>query len=523
MRSHRPHRRLALAVLLACVRSLLGLRSPLAPRKRPAAGVVAEGEVGAPRPRVEVGQSWPLGRVAFSLLPLAGSDRRKTIPEEVVPGRVWTFDQIQGVLNVNVPVRQSVIKLRSGGLWVHNPVAPTAECIRYMKQLEAKHGEVKHIVLGTLGLEHKATAGPFARFFPDATVWLQPGQWSFPFPIAPWLIGFSPGQLRTLPTGSSKALSDLIRSGAPEGQKGGARARDVDALPPWADEISFEVLGPLRFKSVGAFGESAFLHRASQTLLITDCIIRVDDDPPPIIAEDPRCLLYHARDTIAEEVRNDAETRRKGWRRIAQFGLSFFPSAIEVRTAETLSDAKRLPPSMAGLGDGSVPFAVYPWAWERDDVPSFRKLQGGLFVAPILQALILNRFPAETREWVDRVSRLRFKRIIPCHFSNDLKSDAAEFRRAFAFLDAPPDEPPADAGTGVGAAGGGSKARQGAQRGAGQRRFFPLKGVRPGAPAACDSLNEEFDLLRKASAILTRLGIVDPPKAGPLVGQGTKK
>ena len=86
--------------------------------------------LGAPRPRIEIGQSWSLGRIAFSLLPLAGSERRATLLTEVVPKQVWTFDQIQGVVNVNVPVRMTVIKLESGGLWVHNPVAPTGECLR---------------------------------------------------------------------------------------------------------------------------------------------------------------------------------------------------------------------------------------------------------------------------------------------------------------------------------------------------------------------------------------------------------
>jgi hypothetical protein len=39
----------------------------------------------------------------------------------VDPGRVWFFEQKQGIglgLNVSVNVRMTVIKLRSGGLWV---------------------------------------------------------------------------------------------------------------------------------------------------------------------------------------------------------------------------------------------------------------------------------------------------------------------------------------------------------------------------------------------------------------------
>jgi hypothetical protein len=203
--------------------------------------LAARPAVGVARPRIDIGQSWPLGRVAFSLLPLAGSDRRKTLQTELVRGRVWTHDQIQGVVNVNVPVRQTVLRLRDGGLWVHNPVAPSGECLRLMRELEAQHGPVKHIVLGTLALEHKALAGPFSKCFPDAAVWVQPGQWSFPLPLPMAAFGF--------PAASGK-LRELPAPGATE-------------APSWAasGEIEYEILGPLRFKAVGAFGETAFFHR----------------------------------------------------------------------------------------------------------------------------------------------------------------------------------------------------------------------------------------------------------------------
>lgn len=36
---------------------------------------------------------------------------------------------------------------------------------------------------------------------------------------------------------------------------------------------------------------------------------------------------------------------------------------------------------------------IYPWDWVGDDIASFKALQGGLLVAPILQKLILNRYP----------------------------------------------------------------------------------------------------------------------------------
>lgn len=96
--------------------------------------------------------------------------------------QVWTFDQLQGILYVIVPVRMTVIKLEKtpgGGLFVYAPVAPTGECMTMIRRLEAEHGPVRHIVLGTLGLEHKVFAGPFAQRFSEAQVWYTPGQYRF--------------------------------------------------------------------------------------------------------------------------------------------------------------------------------------------------------------------------------------------------------------------------------------------------------------------------------------------------------
>ena len=40
--------------------------------------------------------------------------------------------------------------------------------------------------------------------------------------------------------------------------------------------------------------------------------------------------------------------------------------------------------------------------------------------------------------WVNQVCKWPFKRIIPCHMSNDLKADSVDFRAAFDFLYEPP-------------------------------------------------------------------------------------
>lgn len=82
---------------------------------------------------------------------------------------MWVFEQTQALENVYVytPVRMTVIKLKSGGLWVHAPLAPTAECVRLVKELGAP---VEYIVLPTFAYEHKAFVGPFSREFPKAKV-----------------------------------------------------------------------------------------------------------------------------------------------------------------------------------------------------------------------------------------------------------------------------------------------------------------------------------------------------------------
>jgi hypothetical protein len=61
-------------------------------------------------------------------------------------------------------------------------------------------------------------------------------------------------------------------------------------------------------------------------------------------------------------------------------------------------------------------FGIYPFDWVGNDVESFNALQGGLLVAPILQKLILNRYPIETLEFADKVAKWPFTRIIPAHF-----------------------------------------------------------------------------------------------------------
>ncbi len=355
-----------------------------------------------------------LGKLAFSGLPLSPEavDRRKTILKEVVKDTIWTLDQVQGIINVNVPVRCTVVKLSGGGLFVNNPIAPTPEAIEMMRELEAAHGPVKIICLSTIAIEHKGTTGAFSAAFPESEVYLQPGQYAFPVNL-PSAFFFPLGKtIKEIPEKSENA--------------------------PWADDFDHHSMPLLKPPGVGGFTETAFFHKATGTLLVTDTVQKIEDEPPAIIQEDPRALLYHARDTMFDLVEDTPASRRRGWRRMVLFGLTFQPSGINVLDSlESLKAAQTVDPEMKKLGEGAVPFSggFYPWEWVEDDLPAFKALQGGVLVAPILQKLILNREPEKVLAWADRVAKWPIKRIIPCHLANDIQASGGDFRRAFNFLE----------------------------------------------------------------------------------------
>lgn len=103
----------------------------------------------------------------WQVVPLYPYGQRRTIRKEVVKDAIWTFDQLQGIFYVVVPIRMTVVKLESGGLLVYAPVAPTPECIRLVNEIVSEHGEVKYIILPTVsGIEHKVFVDHLRDVFP---------------------------------------------------------------------------------------------------------------------------------------------------------------------------------------------------------------------------------------------------------------------------------------------------------------------------------------------------------------------
>ncbi|KAJ1446388.1 hypothetical protein M885DRAFT_546766 [Pelagophyceae sp. CCMP2097] len=344
-------------------------------------------------------QSWPL----WPVLPLAPYGYRKTIVEEVVPGQVWAFDQLQGTLYVHVPVRMSVVKLSAGGLLCYCPVAPTTECIRELRLLEAEHGPVKHVVLPTLGVEHKAFIGPFCSQTPQAEVWYSPGQYTFPVNF-PDLAFLGLGRAKPIPDGAA----------------------------PWSDDLAHATLGPILPPGNGGFCETAFFHKASKTLLVVDALVSVPKAAPDIVAWDARSCLFHARDDVRQYVEPDAETLQRGWERLALFGFFFMPQALTVVESPKCFEEAKASPMKGAFGWADV----YPFEWDDAAAKtSFDTLnRPKVLVAPILQELILNRNPTEVRRWLDVVCSWPFQRIVPCHLAKVVAAAPRDVRDAFDFL-----------------------------------------------------------------------------------------
>ncbi len=350
--------------------------------------------------------SWPF----WPAVPLYPYGKRRTLRTEVVKDRVWTFDQLQGVIYVVVPIRMTVVKLDEGGLLVYAPVAPTPECIRLVKELVVQHGDVKYIILPTIsGIEHKVFVGPFARCFPLAQVFVAPNQWSFPLNLPLSWLGLPPRRTQVLPENSAQA--------------------------PFALEFDYAMLGPIEL-GPGRFEEVAFFHKRSHTLLVTDSVLSVPEEPPVIVQLDPYPLLFHAKDSAFDVVEDSEASRRKGWQRISLFAFYFQPSALEVvEIGQWIHNALKAPDRSR-----KAYFGWFPFKWKDDWKQSFDTLRGGgrLFVAPILQTLILNRSPLETLNWADKVASWNFQRIIPCHFDSPIEANPRQFRQAFAFLEKNP-------------------------------------------------------------------------------------
>lgn len=368
--------------------------------------------------------------------PLGPFTERRTVQTELVPGKVYGFEQEQSLSGITANVRSVVFRMEDNHLLVYNPVAPTQEFLAMLDGL--KHDGVSHVLLGATTYEHKIFVGPFARKFPDAKVWAVPDQWSWPLPLSAPALG-----INTKGSGGGELVDSASGGTAAAAQAAYARA------PDFTSEFEVKLLRPKQRLGFGyAANEAALFHKPTGTLCLTDALVNVPARPPTIydranllaVGDDGRdtgslgnFILKAAgavnwRGTAAQEV-------EALWVRSDASASASSNAAAATATEESDSDAAMAARLQRGWERNSLLslyFGPSPSSLVDPD-PSFQTLQSKWIVAPVTDKLIYrsDRVKPELARWVEDVGKWDFKMIAPAHF--DVRpGTSADFKAAFA-------------------------------------------------------------------------------------------
>lgn len=177
-------------------------------------------------------------------------DRLKT-----VAGDVWIVDSgPMIILGMPLPVRMTVVRLKSGGLVLHSPTRFVAELKEELEEL----GPIAHLVA------------------PNSAHWMFVKQWQ-----------------DRLPDVSICAAPGLRHRRQVRGRGVRIDFDLAERVPPaWSDEIDHVIVPGL-----GGFAEVAMFHRGSRTLVLTDLVQNLEPSKlPPLM----RRLAYLAGVTAPE-------------------------------------------------------------------------------------------------------------------------------------------------------------------------------------------------------------------------------
>ncbi|KAL7524642.1 hypothetical protein ACHAXR_000657, partial [Thalassiosira sp. AJA248-18] len=187
----------------------------------------------------------------------------------------WALEQLLAFANVTATIRTNVIKLDDGGgLWVCNPLFPTPEYCALLDEL----GPVTNVVLATNALEHKAAMKQFLFKYPDAEVWISPGQYG-PFGECGIVTDdMNEDQVDAIVSKAAKTMGYRVDGVLPVKAQPGKEAQEPkpkNMYPSWKDVFDIAVLCVELPENAGPTSECAFIHKKSRTLVVTDAVICV--------------------------------------------------------------------------------------------------------------------------------------------------------------------------------------------------------------------------------------------------------
>ena len=192
--------------------------------------------------------------------PLYGKSSRQTIIAQLSPN-MWALEQSLILGPLETPLRCVVVRLTDNTLWVHAPLAPTEEFFDMVESCagvivggadgdnDSNKNLVSHVVCPTYALEHKIFVKDALMRWPNAKLWVAPGQFSFPI---------------------RSTSDDIVWGRSISGTLQTSDLDDSHAQPPWIDEIQYETLaaGTIDIGGVPTtLHETAFFHRSSRLSL----------------------------------------------------------------------------------------------------------------------------------------------------------------------------------------------------------------------------------------------------------------
>ena len=336
----------------------------------------------------------------WPLLPLYPYGRKRTIFRELVPNQVWSFEQLQGIYYVAVPVRLLVVRVKNE-LMIINPLPPTTELLREIELLQKKFGPVKTIVLPTAsGLEHKIGLPALARAFPESKIWVCPGQWSFPFQLPFDWLGIP-----------SKRTNILLADGFPH-----------------SDYCEWLSLGPIDI-GLARFQEISCFHKPSKSLLVTDALVGIEETPPDLFDLDPTPLLFHSRENGSEALIDTPIARKKGWLRLVLFASFLRPEKLKIpKVKEIFRNSFK-----ENLRNKRSHFGIYPFSWQKGWELSARKLVGEksplIQIAPVIKRLVFPRAKKAFITWMNKIENLNgISWLISAHYSGKVRFTKKEIK-----------------------------------------------------------------------------------------------